>query len=185
MARINSCVFISGAGTNLKNLIHSSRNYNFPINIKLVISNKKNALGLTFAKKHSIPFRIINTNERMFETKLLNEIKRRKINLICLAGYMKILSRDFIKNYKGKIINIHPSLLPKYKGTNTYSRILNNGEKKTGCTVHFVDDKLDSGKIILKKKIKISKYDNYKTLEKKVLKTEHSLYPQAIKKFLI
>ena len=185
MARINSCVFISGVGTNLKNLIHSSRNYNFPINIKLVISNKKNALGLTFAKKHSIPFRIINTNERMFETKLLNEIKRKKISLICLAGYMKILSRDFIKNYKGKIINIHPSLLPKYKGTNTFSRILNNGEKKTGCTVHFVDEKLDSGKIILKKSFEIFNNENINTIKKKTQKAEYRAFSEAITKLYI
>jgi formyltetrahydrofolate-dependent phosphoribosylglycinamide formyltransferase len=182
MVKKNSCVFISGAGTNLKALIDSSRDYRFPINIKLVVSNKKNAPGLVFAKKYSIPFKIINTKESLFEIKILNEIKKRKISLICLAGYMKILSKNFIKNYKGKILNIHPSLLPKYKGTNTFSRILNNKEKVAGCTVHFVNEKLDSGKIILKKSFEIYKNENVKTLKKKTQKTEYRAFSEAITK---
>ena len=176
MVKRNSCVFISGSGTNLRALIQSSRKYNFPINIKLIVSNKKNALGLVFAKRYSIPFKIIDTKNSLFEAKLINEINKRKISLICLAGYMKILTKSFIKNYKGKIINIHPSLLPKYKGTNTFSRILKNGEKKTGCTVHFVNEKLDSGKIILQKVVKILKNDTPGKLANRILKAPRSRF---------
>ncbi len=95
---------------------------------------------------------------------------------------MKILSKNFIKKYKGKILNIHPSLLPKYKGLNTHERVIKNKEKYSGCTVHFVNSKLDSGKIILQKKVKITKKDNSVSLSKKILKQEHILYPRAIKK---
>ena len=108
-----------------------------------------------------------------------------KIKLICLAGFMKILSKSFIKNFKNPILNIHPSLLPKYKGLNTHKRIIQNKEKYSGSTVHIVSSKLDSGKIILQKRIKVSKLDNEKTLEKKILKLEHRLYFKAIEKFLI
>ena len=156
MVKKNACVFISGTGNNLKYLIKSSRSYTFPINIKLIISNKNNAIGLKFAKKFTIPFKLIKTEDKFSETKILNELIKKKITLICLAGYMKILSKNFIKKYKGKIINIHPSLLPKFKGTNTFKRILENNEKITGCTVHYVNEKLDSGRIILKKKFNIS-----------------------------
>ncbi|MFL2883017.1 MAG: phosphoribosylglycinamide formyltransferase [Pelagibacteraceae bacterium] len=180
MVKVNSCVFISGAGTNLSALIKNSRNYNFPINIKLVVSNKKNAAGLKIAKKFSIPLKIIDTNSSLFEINILNEIRKRKINLICLAGYMRILSKNFIKNFKGKILNIHPSLLPKYKGTKTFEKILKNQEKITGCTVHYVNDKLDSGKIILMKKVNISKKDNIKSLKKKTQSVEYKAYSEAI-----
>ena len=100
--------------------------------------------------------------------------------MICLAGFMKILSKNFIKKFKGKILNIHPSLLPKYKGLNTHRRVLNNKEKYSGCTVHFVNAKLDSGKIILQKKVKISKNETEASLAKKILAQEHKLYPKAI-----
>ena len=185
MVKVNSCVFISGAGTNLKALISSSRNYNFPIQIKLVVSNKKNAPGLIFAKKYSIPFKVIDVKDSLFEVKILNEIKKKNINLICLAGYMKILSKTFINNFKGKIINIHPSLLPKYKGTNTFERILKNNENQAGCTVHFVNEKLDSGKIILRKSFKISKNETVKSLKMKTQKIEYKAFSEAITKLHI
>ena len=107
---------------------------------------------------------------------------KNKIELICLAGFMKILSKSFIKKFNGKILNIHPSLLPKYKGLNTHDRALKNNDKYSGCTVHLVNSKLDSGKIILQKKVKIYKHDSIATLSKRVLKQEHKLYPEAIKK---
>ena len=134
MAKINACIFISGTGSNLKNLILHSREYNFPITIKLVVSNNKNAQGILYAKKNSIPYLIINTNLRNFENKLLNILKFHKINLICLAGYMRIVSKNFLKKFGKKIINIHPSLLPKFKGLNTFKRVLKNREKRTGET---------------------------------------------------
>ena len=180
MVKKNACIFISGKGSNLKNLIKKTRDYNFPINIKLVISNNKNAQGINYAKINSIPFLIINTKKRGFENLILEIIKKNKISLICLAGYMKIISKKFIKEYRKKIINIHPSLLPNYKGLDTYNRILKNKEKKTGCTIHFVNDKLDDGKIINKKFFYINKNENLETLKIKTQKLERSAYPEAI-----
>ena len=117
MVRKNSCIFISGKGSNLNNLIKKSRNYNFPINIKLVVSNDEKAYGINFAKLNSIPFIIINTKKNNYEIELLRILKRHKISLICLAGYMKILSKKLLSQYKKMVINIHPSLLPKFKGS--------------------------------------------------------------------
>ncbi len=183
--KINVAVFISGRGSNLKNLIKYSKLKNSLIKIKLVISNKINAKGLYFAKKYKIKYFIINyKNIKISEIKILKKLTISKIELICLAGFMRIISENFIKKFNKPILNIHPSLLPKYKGLNTYKKILQNKEKFSGSTVHLVSKKLDSGKIILQKKIKISKYDNIKTLEKKILLLEHNLYPRAIKKFL-
>ena len=116
--------------------------------------------------------------------KVITELKKNNIDLICLAGFMKILSKNFIKNFKGKILNIHPSLLPKYKGLNTHEKAIKNKDKYSGCTVHYVNSKLDSGKIINQKKVRINKFDTAKTLAKKILIQEHKLYPAAIMKIL-
>jgi phosphoribosylglycinamide formyltransferase-1 len=118
----------------------------------------------------------------MDEKKILFELKKNRIDLICLAGFMKILSKTFINNFNGKILNIHPSLLPKFKGLNTHERAIKNKEKYSGCTVHFVNSKLDSGKIILQDKVRINKNETPKTLTKKILAKEHKLYPKAILK---
>ena len=118
------------------------------------------------------------------ELKVLQILKKKNINIICLAGFMKILSKEFIKRFHGKIINIHPSLLPKYKGLDTHNRAINNNDKYSGCTVHYVTPKLDSGKIILQKKVKIFKNDNAKSLQKRILKQEHKIYPKALKMIL-
>jgi len=183
--KINTAVFISGRGSNLRSLIRFYKKKNCPISIKLVISNNPKAKGLIYAKQSKIKIYLINLkNKNTSEKKLLKKLYYHKINLICLAGFMKILSRNFIKRFKKPILNIHPSLLPKYKGLNTHKKVIKNNEKYSGSTVHLVNAKLDSGKIILQKKIKISKYENEKTLEKKILKIEHQLYPKAIKKFL-
>jgi phosphoribosylglycinamide formyltransferase 1 len=179
--KIKSCVFISGNGTNLESLIKSSRDYYFPINIKLIISNNKKAKGLKLARKYSISHKYLSSNnKKKFERLSLNEIKKKKIRFLCLAGFMKVLSNDFIKDFGYKIINIHPSLLPKFKGLNTHKRVLKNKEKYTGCTVHYVSPKLDSGKIILQKKIFLSKNETEYSLKKKVLIQEHKLYSQSI-----
>ena len=147
----------------------------------MVISNKKNAKGLIFAKQYKIPTKVYYLKKSSKdEKKILDILLKKKIKLICLAGFMKILSSSFIKKFKGKIVNIHPSLLPKYKGLNTHARVLNNKEKYSGCTVHFVNSKLDSGKIILQKKIKVLKNDTAKTLQKRILKEEHKIYPKAL-----
>jgi len=178
--KINTSVFISGRGTNLKNLIEFSKKKSSPIKINIVISNKKNAYGIRYAKKDRIKFRIIDFSKKREINNLLKILKINNIKLICLAGFLKILSKNFIKSFNGKIINIHPSLLPKYKGLNTHERVLENNEKFTGCTVHFVNEKLDGGKIILQKKIKIFKKDNVKSLKIRVLKEEYKLYPKSI-----
>ncbi len=180
MVKKNACIFISGKGSNLKNLIGRSRDYNFPISIKLVVSDKKEASGILYAKKNSIPFLIINTKSRNYENILLKYLRKHKISLICLAGYMKILSKKFLRNYGKKIINIHPSLLPKFKGLNTFSKILKNKEKKTGCTVHYVDEKLDNGKIISQKSFFISTKDDEEKLKNKTQKLEYLVFPESI-----
>ena len=180
MVKKNACVFISGYGSNLKALIHKARDHNFPINISLVICNNSKAKGILHAKKNSIPYLIINTQRRNFENIILKDLKKYKISLICLAGYMKIISKKFIINFKKKIINIHPSLLPKFKGLNTFERVLKNKERKTGCTVHFVNDKLDSGKAIIQKSFFINEGDNIKILQQKTQKLEHKAFSEAI-----
>ena len=181
--KISTAVFISGRGSNLKNLIKFSLKKLSPIKIEFVFSNNKKAVGLKYAKAKEINTLCYNNKKTpIFENYLLKVLKKKKIRFICLAGFMKILSCDFIKKFKGKIINIHPSLLPKYKGLNTHSRVIKNKENYTGCTVHFVSSKLDSGKIILQKKIKIIKNENAKNLAKRVLLQEHKIYPKAIMK---
>ena len=179
--KIKTCVFISGKGSNLKSLIKSSKNYNFPIKIELIISNNIKAKGIEVAKKYSIPYKFFSSNiQKKFERNSLFEIKKRKIQFICLAGFMKVLSSKFIRTFGYKIVNIHPSLLPKFKGLDTHKRVLKSKEKYTGCTVHFVTPKLDSGKIILQKKILIGKNETESSLKTKVLKQEHILYPESI-----
>tara|TARA_B100002019_G_scaffold274190_1_gene270917 strand:+ start:850 stop:1413 length:564 start_codon:yes stop_codon:yes gene_type:complete len=180
MVKRNACVFISGQGSNLKNIIFHSRDKSFPIKVGLVISNNKNAFGIKYAKKYNIPFKIINTKLKKTDNEILFYLENYKISFICLAGYMKIISKKIINKYKKKIINIHPSLLPDYKGLNTFARILKNKEKKTGCTVHYVNQKLDGGDVIVKKFFYIDIHDNENTLKKKTQKLEYRAYPEAI-----
>jgi phosphoribosylglycinamide formyltransferase-1 len=177
---INVGVFISGRGSNLKELIKYSKKNNTIWKIKLVISNKKEAKGLAYAKKNRIINYGIENKKPQFEKKALRHLKKNKINLLCLAGFMKILSKEFIKKSKFKIINIHPSLLPKYKGLNTHERAIKAGDKYAGSTVHYVTAKLDSGKKILQTKVKILKKDKPNSLANRVLKAEHIIYPKAV-----
>ena len=181
--KIKTAVFISGNGSNLKALIKFSKLKKTPISVNLIISNNAKSKGLHYGSIYKIKKRIFNfKNKSLAEKKILKELKKNKINLICLAGFMRILSKKFIRNFKGKILNIHPSLLPKFKGLNTHQRAIRNKETYSGCTVHFVNSKLDSGKIILQKKVKIYKYETPKSLAKKILVQEHKLYPKAISK---
>ena len=180
MVKLNTCVFISGKGSNLRRLILNSKKYNFPVKISLVVCNNKKAEGLKLAKKWSIPSLILNNKQCLSENKLLTKLKTYKIDLILLAGYMKILSKRFIRSFGKSIINIHPSLLPKFKGLNTFERVLKKKEKKTGCTVHFVNEKLDAGKIILKKFLYIEKEDNVSSLKKKTQNLEYNAFSEAI-----
>ena len=181
--KTRTAVFISGTGSNLKSLIKFSRTSKSPISVDIVISNNSKAKGLNYAKIYKIKKKVFSfKNKNLTENKILSILKNNNIEMICLAGFMKILSKNFIKKFKGKILNIHPSLLPKYKGLNTHKRALNNKEKYSGCTVHFVNARLDTGKIILQKKVKVSKNETEASLAKKILVQEHKLYPKAILK---
>ena len=180
--KVKTAVFISGRGSNLKNLIKFSGTKRSPNIIDLIIANKK-VEGLKYARQYRIDKTVIRyENVKIAEKKILTLLTQKKINFICLAGFMKVLSKNFIKKFKGKIINIHPSYLPKYKGLNTSIRALRNNEKFSGCTVHYVSSKLDSGKIIMQKKVKILKKETETSLDKKIIKEEHKLYPSAILK---
>ena len=182
-SKIRTAVFISGTGSNLKSLIKFSKTKKSPISIELVISNTSKAKGLNYAKIYKIKKKVLNfKNKNLSENRLLSILNINNIEMICLAGFMRILSKNFVKKFNGNILNIHPSLLPKYKGLNTHKRVLNNKEKYSGCTVHFVNSKLDSGKIVLQKKVKISKNETSSSLAKKILTQEHKLYPKAILK---
>jgi len=182
--KINIAVFISGTGSNLKSLIKFSKIKKSPIIIKMIISNNSKAKGLIYSKIYKIKKKVFDFKNTLSEKKVINELQKNDIHLICLAGFMKILSKSFIENFKGKILNIHPSLLPKYRGLNTHERAIRNKDKYSGCTVHFVNSRLDSGKIINQKKVRIKKLDTPKTLAKKILIQEHKLYPAAIIKVL-
>ena len=182
---IDTAVFISGTGSNLESLIKFSNLKKSPISIKIIISNNPKSKGLSFGKIYKIRKKIFNfSKQAKTEKEILELLKRKKINLICLAGFMRILSKNFIQSFKGQILNIHPSLLPKYKGLNTHERAITNRDRYSGCTVHFVTAKLDSGKIIIQKKVKINKKDTPRTLANKVLAEEHKLYPEAILKII-
>ena len=184
-SKIKTAVFISGTGSNLNSLIKFSKLKKSPITIDIIISNNSKSKGLNFGKIYKIKKKIFSFKRNTSsEKEILIELQKNKINLICLAGFMKILSKNFINNFNGKILNIHPSLLPKYKGLNTHERAIKNKDNYSGCTVHFVNSKLDSGKIINQKKVKINKKDTPKTLAKKILAQEHKLYPKAILKIL-
>ena len=184
--KTKTAVFISGKGSNLKNLIKHSRIKTYPFSIDLILSNTIKAKGLKYSNIFNIERKIIKYDNKIkTDNKILKILKKKNIKLICLAGFMRILSKNFVKHFDGKIINIHPSLLPKYKGLNTHYRAIKNREKFAGCTVHYVNSKLDSGKIILQRKVKISRRDDHISLAKKVLKIEHLIYPAAIKKILV
>ena len=181
--KIKCAVFISGTGSNLKSLIQFTKKKNSPISIELIISDNPKAKGLKFGKIFKISNKVFNyKNKIIAEKKIISEINNKKIKLICLAGFMRILSSEFINSFTGPILNIHPSLLPKYKGLNTHQRALDNNDKITGCTVHFVSEELDSGEIILQKSLYIAENETAETLMNRVLKLEHQAYPEAIKK---
>ena len=169
--KIRTAVFISGMGSNLKKLIKFSLKKTSPIKVSLIISSNAKAKGLEYAKLYKIEKKIYNYNKKKIsEKKTLKDLESNDIKLICLAGFMKIISGNFIKKFRGKILNIHPSLLPKYKGLKTHERVIKNKEKYSGCTVHLVNSKLDSGKIILQKKVKLSKKETPTSLQRKIQK---------------
>ena len=183
--KISIAVFISGRGSNLKSIINfTKRKSNFKV--RCVVSDNRSAKGLELAKKEKIKYLVVNFKKyNQAENRVLKFLQNKNIQIIALAGFMKILSKLFIKRFHGIILNIHPSLLPKYKGLNTHKRVLENKEKYSGCTVHLVNEKLDSGKILIQKKVKISNNDTSKSLSKKVLKAEHLIYPETIERICL
>ena len=156
--------------------------------IKAVFSDRPKVPGIKRANRANIPTHCLTRsnfpNQAKYELELASHIDSYEPGLIVLAGFMKVLGAGFVSHFQGQIINIHPSLLPKYKGLNTHQRAIDNKEKYSGCTVHYVNSKLDSGKIILQKKVRILKNDTFKRLSKKILKHEHILYPKALNKVL-
>ena len=180
---MNIGILISGKGSNMLNIAKACDNGTLNARVKIVISNKPSE-GIYKAQKIGIPTKIIETknfNSKLkFENEITNILKINKVSLVCLAGFMKILSKKFVSQWEKRLINIHPSLLPKFKGLNTFEKVLQKKEKKTGCTVHFVNEKLDAGKIILKKSFYINSKDNISSLKKKTQALEYIAYSEAI-----
>ncbi len=176
MNKYKIAVLISGRGSNLEALLKYAENPSCKYKVVMVISNKPNALGLSLLNNS-----IVITDEETLHKVLVNN----QIDFVCLAGYMKVLSKDFIKKWENKILNIHPSLLPKYKGLNTYQRALDNGDKEAGCSVHLVTEIIDSGEILAQARVTIDENDTAETLAEKILKEEHNLYPVTLEKYLL
>ena len=185
--KLSVAILISGSGSNMVQLIKSMDD-NHPAFPSIVISNKPNAAGIKKARDLGIPTQIINENFEQsngidFEAELTEILNRYEVKIICLAGFMRILSKDFIDVFKGRILNIHPSLLPKYKGLNTHARAIAAKDKFSGCSVHLVTAELDGGPILAQSKVTIEKTDTAETLSSKVLKEEHLLYPEVLLNF--
>jgi len=182
MSRPKSIILLSGNGSNLKNIINKKKLGFINMDINAVISDNPNANGLEIAKKENIKIFVIDSKNKLSES--LNMIlNKMQIDIIILAGFMKILPEDFVKTYSGKILNIHPSLLPRYKGINTHKRVLEAKDSYHGASVHFVTTKLDDGPVIIQGKIEVNKFDNEDTLKEKVHDVEYEIYPLAIKWF--
>jgi len=189
---LNLCVFASGSGSNLKAIINESQNGSLASEVSLVISNNSSSGALKTAAKYNIPFLHLSqqlfSTEKEFVKSILDALRKYRIDLIVLAGYMKMLSPVIIKNFRNRIINIHPALLPKFGGKGMYGihvheAVLRSKEKTTGATVHFVNEVYDSGAIIKQREVKVLKGDDPVKLQKRVLRAEHKLYPEVIKMF--
>ena len=184
----NIAILISGAGSNMEAIVKDSRLNNHPGIVKFVLSNQPDALGITKAKNLGIKTYVFPTdkkhNLKIFEEKLIDLLLKEQIEFICLAGFMRILSKNFLQNFKGKILNIHPSILPSIRGLNTHKRILEKDIRTHGATVHKVTSKLDSGQILGQVTINISKNDTPEKLSKKLIIKEHKLYTKVIRNFV-
>ena len=181
----NLGILISGNGSNMKNIIDACKNGMLKSNVSIVISDNPLAKGLSLANKENIKSVLIDRDKfsstEKYENTILKKLDRAQVNLICLAGFMRILSKNFLKKCNHKIINIHPSLLPAFKGLNTHQRVLESGAKYSGCTIHYVNEKIDDGEIIKQKSVKILNSDDENSLKKKILIEEHKLYIRVIK----
>ncbi len=177
-------VLISGRGSNLQALIDASKKPTFPAEIVIVISNEANAKGIQRADDAGLPVHIINqqdfVNRSEFDSRMTEVMRDAGVELICLAGFMRVLSNNFVNEWWNKIINIHPSLLPAFKGLNVQSRVIASGAKFSGCTVHLVRQGVDEGPIICQAVVPIHENDNTYTLSARILKKEHLLYPMAV-----
>ncbi len=184
MEKIKVAVLISGRGSNLKALIKACQNTDFPAQISLVISNKKDAGGLRIAKENNIKTEFLDhklfNNRENFDQELSKVINKNNCQLICLAGFMRILSPYFVKEWQGKMINIHPSLLPSFKGHNSVQDAIDYGVKYSGCTTHYVSEQVDSGKIITQEVVEVLENDTQETLASRILEKEHLTYPLAL-----
>ncbi|WP_370981344.1 phosphoribosylglycinamide formyltransferase [Agaribacterium sp. ZY112] len=180
-------VMISGSGSNLQALIDAQESNELPIKICAVISNKDNVKGLERAANHNIPAFVIShkafPTREDFDARLMEIIDAQGPDLVVLAGFMRILTPGFTEHYEGRMLNIHPSLLPKYQGLNTHQRALDAGDKEHGVSVHFVTAELDGGPLVLQARVSIAADDNADTLAAKALKQEHVIYPLAVKWF--
>jgi len=188
----NLGILISGRGSNMESILKTIKKQRIPINPSIVISNKPNAKGLKIAEKLGVKTLVIDSKEYKnkrteYDKKIIKELEKNGVTsrngLVCLAGFMRIISPHFIKKYKNRILNIHPALLPAYPGLNAQKQAIQNGAKFSGCTVHFVDEGVDSGPIILQSVVKVRNTDNEKTLSKRILTEEHKIYPEAVKLF--
>lgn len=182
---LNLGILISGRGSNMLNLVNASQRGLINSKVKIVISNNKNSIGIDKAKRKNIKTKIINQKDyeskKDFENALTNTLKNQNVDLVCLAGFMSILSKKFLKEWHRKVINIHPSLLPSFRGKNAVKQALEQRVKTAGCSVHFVDEGIDTGEIISQEEVPVSSNDDEETLGKKILKKEHVLYIKVIK----
>ncbi|HJO58163.1 MAG TPA: phosphoribosylglycinamide formyltransferase [Nitrospinaceae bacterium] len=178
-------VLVSGRGSNLQAIIDSIERNALDVQLSLVLSNVKDALALQRAEKHGIETIFIDPatspNRKAFDRAMIDKLKEMSIDLICLAGYMRILGKEFIQAFSTRIINIHPSLLPAFPGLDAQKQAIEYGVKLSGCTVHFVDEGIDSGPIILQTAVPVYDHDSEDSLAQRILEQEHILYPKAIK----
>ncbi|MEC9435832.1 MAG: phosphoribosylglycinamide formyltransferase [Thermoproteota archaeon] len=188
----NLGILISGRGSNMESILKAIKKKKIPINPAVVISNKPNAKGLAIAKKMGVQIEIVDSSKYkgkrlQYDKKIISTLKKYKVTpsngLVCLAGFMRIISPHFIKEYKNKILNIHPALLPAFPGLDAQKQAIEFGSKFSGCTVHFVDEGVDTGPIIIQEVVKISNNDTEKSLSKKILVKEHEIYPKAVELF--
>ena len=185
MARRRVGILISGRGSNMRALIEAAKAPNYPADIVHVISNEPDAAGLEFARSHGIAIAIVNhrdfTSRDAFGNALDQAMQASKVEIVCLAGFMRMLANSFVERWKGRLINIHPSLLPAFKGLDTHARAIAAGEKTHGCTAHFVVPELDSGPVILQAEVPVLSGDDEQSLAARVLAEEHRIYPEALR----
>ena len=184
MSKVRLGVLISGRGSNMKAIVEACKNKSIPAEVKIVISNKKNALGLELAKSYGIETKYINSKDypskEAYEAAITSILEVHNVELTCLAGYMKVLGPKFIQKHQGKLINIHPSLLPAFKGLDAQKQAFEYGVKIAGCSVHFVDETVDGGTIIMQDIVHVTDTDTLDSMTNNILKKEHILYPKAI-----